>query len=232
MQELIYMILRKVQEVNIYHNAVVDNLDAALSQERFNRYMDLANDDKEEAFKLYAFNMRISESFYTPIHMLEVTLRNRFHGVLSHAYGVDWVDHSAITFGEVQLEQIARVKNDIVRDRKQVDAGRIVAGLTFGFWTSLLSSEFETLWQQVLHKAAAKPNGKGLTRKHFSNPLHPIRVLRNRVAHHEPVHHWDLPRHHNNILQVTEWLYPPAAVWSRYHSNFDAVWEARDMLKV
>jgi mono/diheme cytochrome c family protein len=37
------------------------------------------------------------------------------------------------------------------------------------------------------------PPGKGLRRKDFSGPLSPIRTVRNRIAHHEPIITWDSP---------------------------------------
>ncbi len=55
---------------------------------------------------------------------------------------------------------------------------------------------------------------------------HPIRTLRNRVAHHEPILQWNLLKHHDNIMQITEWLSPAAADWSRRHSRFTEVHRA------
>jgi hypothetical protein len=212
---------------NIYQKAIDEGLEQSLSLERFQRYLDWANGDQYQAFELYAFNLKVSESLYIPLHMLEIALRNRFNAVLSGAFGENWFEHPAIRLSDTQMQQLENARKDIKRDGKKVDTGRIVAALTFGFWTSLLSPEAENLWQQTLHKAARQENGKGLTRKHLSKPLLPIRVLRNRIAHHEPVWHWDLQSHHTNILQVTAWLSPAAAKWSEYHSGFVDVWKQK-----
>ncbi|MGN6551286.1 MAG: hypothetical protein ACTHJ3_15525 [Pararhizobium sp.] len=56
-----------------------------------------------------------------------------------------------------------------------------------------------------------REDGKGLRRKDVAAPLAPIRMLRNRVAHHEPILHWDLRKHYEFILQLTTWLSPVAA---------------------
>ena len=40
-----------------------------------------------------------------------------------------------------------------------------------------------------------------------------IHFLRNRIAHHEPVHHRDLHRDHEAIVEVTGWICPDAQRW-------------------
>lgn len=48
--------------------------------------------------------------------------------------------------------------------------------------------------------------------------------LRNRVAHHEPVLHWDLQKHYGAMLRVTRWLSPAAAAWCATYSRFTTVY--------
>jgi hypothetical protein len=55
--------------------------------------------------------------------------------------------------------------------------------------------------------------------------LNPIRKIRNRFAHHEPVLYFDLPKHHANIVTLTDWLSPSTAAWAAQHSTFDAVYD-------
>ena len=57
-----------------------------------------------------------------------------------------------------------------------------------------------------------------------AGPLAPIRTLRNRIAHREPIIHWNLPRHYENVLCITFWLAPAAADWCRAHSRFGHVY--------
>ena len=82
------------------------------------------------------------------------------------------------------------------------------------------------------HPAPDSPreDGKGLRRKDFSKPLTPIRVLRNRIAHHEPILYWDLPKHYDAILRVTGWLSAPAATWCLTYSRFTAVYPAERII--
>lgn len=57
------------------------------------------------------------------------------------------------------------------------------------------------------------PGDTSIWRKHMRT--------RNRLAHHETVLHWDLPKQHASILQLTAWLLPVAAEWSRNHCRFE-----------
>ncbi len=88
----------------------------------------------------------------------------------------------------------------------------------------MFGKEYETLWQTTLHRIGSRPDGKGLRRKDFSGPLAQIRTLRNRIAHHEPIISWDLPKHHDKIIELTGWLSPSAAEWCTAHSRFPEVY--------
>lgn len=118
---------------------------------------------------------------------------------------------------------LARARHDLRDAHKAASADAVVAALTFGFWTAMLGREYEDLWQQVLYRIARRSDDKGLRRKDFTKPLGPIRLLRNRIAHHEPILHWDLPKHHTAMLELTGWLSPVAAAWCRATSSFPDV---------
>lgn len=191
--------------------------------ERFARYLEWAGSDRERARRLYTLNTQISEALYTPLQMLEVVLRNRIHAIMSAAQGERWFEKDGLLAVENQRQQLAKAMEDIRKESKPPTAGRIVAALSFSFWTAMLSPSYEVLWQISLHRIARRENGKGLRRQELAGPLTPIRTLRNRIAHHEPIIQWNLPRHYENILRITGWLSPAAASWCRTHSRFEQV---------
>jgi hypothetical protein len=47
----------------------------------------------------------------------------------------------------------------------------------------------------------------------------------NRIAHHEPILGWNLHRHHAEILDLIEWLSPPASIWCRQNNRFPHVYQ-------
>ena len=204
-----------------------DSLQEAFSLERFQRYLDWKQGNQKQALDLYSLNTCISESLYTPLQILEIVLRNRCHSILSGYFGDNWFDNRSFLLSDKQKKRLQEVKDNINGEGKDITAGDIIAGLTFGFWTELLSPKYENLWQQVLHKIAKRDNGKGLTRKDFTRSLSPIRVLRNRIAHHEPIVHWDLQKHYRNIEQIIHWLSPSAAKWNEQYSRFTEIYPAQ-----
>jgi hypothetical protein len=200
-------------------------LEKALSLERFSRYLAWAKGDRARAVKLYTLNTQLSEALYTPLQTLEIALRNRIHTVMTDAAGASWFDQADYQKGR-QAEQLEKAKADLAEELKLPEPGRIVAALTFGYWTSFFGGAYDELWRNTLHQIAMRANGKRLARKDFSKPLTPIRILRNRIAHHEPILSWNLPGHHKNVLELTEWLSPVTASWCRSISRFEGLYPA------
>jgi hypothetical protein len=187
------------------------DLEAVLSPARFSTYLGWAGDDRDRAIELYGLNAQLSD---------------RIDQVLSGVSGEAWYDLPAYQANPRQPEMLSRARKDLCEAHKAETPGAVVAALTFGFWTALLGKEYEDLWQQHLHRIARRENGKGLRRKDFTRPLATLRTLRNRIAHHEPILHWDLPKHHAAMLELTGWLSPAAAEWCRAHGRFDALFPA------
>ena len=198
-------------------------LEEALSLERFARYLGWADGDRVRALELYALNTRLSEALYIPLQMLEVALRNRIHAVLSAIHQPRWFERPNLLVVPHQVEQVDGALADLERERKDPTPGRIVAALTFSFWTAMLGTAYENLWQTGLHRIGRREDGRGLRRKDMSGPLTQIRLLRNRIAHHEPILAWNLPRHHDAMVRITRWLSPAAATWCRTLDRFDQV---------
>jgi hypothetical protein len=211
-------------------------LEAAISVERLSRYLAWADNDYEHALQLYAINTTISEAFYTPLQMIEVTLRNRCHAVLSAKFGCHWFDSPGIITSDQQIQSVSKAKLDLIKSMAQtgrattpvldrLTPGHIVASLTFGFWTALFGTSYEnTLWRQCLHKTIIN-NPPNMKRSKLSVQLTAIRLLRNRIAHHEPIIYYDLLKRYDSILQVTGWLNPIAEKWTEHHSRLPKIYE-------
>jgi len=201
-------------------------MEQTLSPERFARYHQWAAGDAQRALELYALNTQISEALYTPMQMLEVALRNRIHAVMEEVRHDRWFEDEKLLALERQRGQVAKAVADVRGDSKEATPGRVVAALTFSFWTSMLSPDYENFWQTTLHRIAHREDGKGLRRKDFSGPLTPIRVIRNRIAHHEPIIHWNLSKHYEAMQRLIGWLSPAAAEWCSHYSRFRDVYPA------
>jgi hypothetical protein len=201
-------------------------LELALSLERFAPYLAWAGQDRARAIELYTLNTRISESLYILLQALEIALRNRIHAVMSEARHESWFSDAGFLLDAKQPEQLAKAIKDIEYSGRKPTPGRVVAELTFGFWTAMFGTVYEDLWRRTLHRIAQRPDGKRLGRKHFTKPLTPIRILRNRVAHHEPIIYWSVRKHHDRMTELTEWLAPAAAAWCRKLDRFNEIYPA------
>jgi hypothetical protein len=86
----------------------------------------------------------------------------------------------------------------------------VVAELSFGFWTSLLSSDYERIfWQRILTDAFPLMPRRLRSRPKLAGRLHTLRRLRNRVSHHEPIYKLtNLAQTHDDLLAEISWLAP------------------------
>ena len=71
-----------------------DQLRRAISHERLDAYRQRgSSNDDAELFAHYAWNMALSESLYTPLQCLEVSLRNGLHDTATTYFKTDtWFD--------------------------------------------------------------------------------------------------------------------------------------------
>ena len=198
----------------------------ALSTERFSRFLNWTGGDRDAAIELYTSNVLLSETLHVPLHILEVTLRNRIHMILAQEISPCWFDDERVQRNRKQMNMLAKAKQELGSPEPPAPASLIPA-LTFGYWTAFFGPEYEDLWRASLHRIARTAGGRRLGRKQFSSRLGPIRKIRNRIAHYEPIIHSNLPQAYADMLQLIEWLSPSAALWCRDNSRFDAVWAMR-----
>jgi len=221
-----------------------DISDARLSSYR--SFFSPSND--AELYGLYCWNDSISSCFMRLIGVTEVTLRNRFHGVISQhmSHGTsnpnnsnDWFNHIGL-LGKSK-KNIEKITHDITWPSGQytatpknppVSPNQVIANMTFGFWPILLDCK-SLPWGDLLpliipnhryssHKNywASQINIDGLYER-----LCKVRDLRNRVAHFEPL--WKLKdifeekrsKKGSTIVPAIEYPSPQTAAESLHRLN-------------
>ncbi|MEV8518019.1 hypothetical protein [Dactylosporangium sp. NPDC051484] len=186
---------------------------SAFSEPRLEAYTAAANQDANTAERLYWWNIEISAAFYGPLHCLELVLRNALDVQLRSAYARDtWWDNAPLTASGMRMVTDAHEKCRR-RGARHVAADDIIAELPFGFWTSLLSnsrgSRYDRqLWVPTLHRAFPYYHGR---RGDLHDNLEAMRLLRNRIMHHEPIHHRDLAADHRKIYRLINFINTTAA---------------------
>ena len=69
----------------------------------------------------------------------------------------------------------------------------------------------------------AFPHRERLVRRQVHGPLIALRLLWNRIAHHEPVIKRDLSHDHDLVLELAGWMSPGMRAWIEYHSRVPAL---------
>lgn len=199
-------------------------LQNAFSAERLTPYQDACAGDLAAALRLYAWNIEISAGLYGPLCCLEIALRNAMHGQLVILFGrSDWWEAPTTRLHKVAVRKVADAQEELTRRRKALTPGRMVAELPFGFWVSLLGygNDYETrLWRPALSRAF--PNYQGL-RKRLHRDLDYVRMLRNRIAHHEAIYERHLAADYETIMRLIGYICPETAAWVARHDRVRAV---------
>ena len=167
-----------------------------------------ASPSNVEQFAHYLWNIALCESLYPALQCLEVTLRNSIHDSATTAFdNSEWYESVLV---EREKVHIVRARTRLENQGKVPNSDDIVAALSLGFWVNLLYRSYEQiLWPRLFVDVFPHLTPVYRTRRTVSRRLNPIRYLRNRVFHHEPVWHWkDLAEHHERTIQAIGWINP------------------------
>jgi len=210
-----------------------------LTLDRLGSYLVAAGGNVAEAVELYDWNVSVGAAFHEDIGRLEVVLRNALDEALtSYGTGQGW---SAIWYRRNQLfpgkhgrraiEDIATARRRATRSGRAETHGKVIAELTFGFWRYLCTPTYLTsMWVPALaaafprHPDAADPRA---VRRDVEDRIQRVHFLRNRVAHHEPIHQRSLQRDHDGLLEVIGWVDSDAEEWLRRASRVSSTLAAR-----
>lgn len=199
----------------------------ALSSDRIDRYRRHSTDSNLDLLERYFWNMALSEALYPLLQALEVALRNKIYRALSSRFNTpDWLTQQPSALFQSEQDQVTAAVDRIRRTGKQVTAGRIVAELNFGFWTSLFDRRYEQqLWPRLLLPVFPNLARRLRTRRMVSTRMSELRRLRNRVFHHEPIWEWhNLQQLHHDLLEAIGWLDVATAETIQLFDRFPAVY--------
>jgi hypothetical protein len=202
----------------------METLERHLTEERMRPYR-LAAGSPAGAARLYQWNLLASAATYEILGIVEVILRNALDGELQRRHveaGLtgDWWD-DPLKVLEDKRRDGARAARARVR-RQPVTHGRVLAELNFGFWRYLLARRYEaTLWTPALRHAF--PELRPAARDRIYEPVDRLHRLRNRIAHHEPVHALDLAGREDDAAFVAGCVDPELASWVRDTSRLGGI---------
>jgi hypothetical protein len=162
----------------------------------------------------YLWNIALCESLYPAFNTLEVGFRNALHRELGNAFNEpEWLLNRHSFLKERELPAIKAAESSLQNHHKPVDEPRLVAELSFGFWTSLIDKRYDQLWARFAPKAFPLMPRKLRLRSNLSSMVQPIRKLRNLAFHHHAI--WDrtdLGTSHTSAITIIGWINAPLAI--------------------
>ena len=190
-------------------------LEPTLSQARIGTYMLASGHDETRALKLYLWNAQLGEAFHLPIQSVEIALRNRINSVLVNGYGSDWWrDATFLALADKrQNDAIAEVQARITKRGQTLVTGQIVAGLSFGFWVSMLDARYNpAVWtKQLTTGFPSLPSA--ISRDDLQKVARRIAKFRNRIWHHEPIFKANISDEYSTCMRALSWLCPHKLGW-------------------
>lgn len=209
-----------------------------LSSARISRYLTATSNSQTRAVRLYKANLKVAQAFHPLLGLLEVILRNRLNDILTaHFSDPDWIInqrrgfmvHPSLTY--IHKRTGKPVTNDFLK--KDVDkaerrlrklgvaatSGKIIAELTFGFWTDIFEPHhYRILFGKPIKMFSTLPTGYG--RKEVCAELHKIRKFRNRINHNEPIcfnginiDFSSAEDVHKSMKDILSWIDPEIVKW-------------------
>ena len=167
---------------------------AAMSAPRMSRYLSASGGNTRKAMTLYRLNLRLSQELFTVISCFEITLRNRIDQHYTPRMGNHWLRDAALPGGMYNNQHCGKTPYIILEALRKLNTythPKLVAELDFGFWRyTFARHQFYAGGQSLLAIFPAKPISTSINRydhKYVFSELERINLLRNRLAHHEPV---------------------------------------------
>lgn len=187
-----------------------------ISAPRLSTYLRASSGNPARAVALYEWNASTAGLLGTALGHTEVVLRNAIDTALTarhqrlHRTG-HWLD-------DPHLELDARARDDIATARGRLQRagapalhGKLIAELTFGFWRFLLARRYTTtLWSGI---RPGFPHMPGRDRRVIEAPVARLHLLRNRIAHHEPLLTEPLPDRYDDLLTLVGYVDPALRTW-------------------
>jgi hypothetical protein len=149
---------------------------------------------------------------------VEIVLRNAMHEQLTawsaQLHGtVAWYHDAGNVFNARTIDDIATARRRVVDSGRRETPGRVISELPLGFWRYLLANRYErSLWLPCLRQAFPGLAGRGM-RRDVDEAVRDLHTLRNRVAHHEPIHNRQLAYLHQRALTVAGWICQTSQEW-------------------
>lgn len=202
-----------------------------LSEARLSSYLRASNGDLGRALVLYEWNTAVSAAFFEVLADVEVVIRNAFDHefdawVRRRGFTSSWLENQHGLLLPNAVKDISDARERLLRKKKHVTPDQVVSELNFGFWRFLLAKHYRTtVWPFVGQYAF--PNLESTKVNDFSQRVARLHTLRNRIAHHEPIHNRMLSQDLDDCFVAVNAVCSTTANWVRGRSRVRPLLDAR-----
>ena len=150
-------------------------------------------DSNDILLEKYIYNLKVSESLYPALSLLEVTLRNKICYAIEALICKDWLinelNHQNLLLDK-EYKKLVETADKIEKDGKKVTNDRLISELTFGFWIHLCTKSYKPkFWDKkgfielVFPNYTVSSNLRNISL--IQKDLRDVLKLRNRISHQE-----------------------------------------------
>ena len=215
--------------------AVEEVLLSTLSSARMSSYLQASENDLSSALDLYVWNSKASAALLEVLGVVEVVVRNAWHMSLEamslNKCGVTrWFENESGHLNRHSMRDIEEAKDRLIKRNKNLSSNQIVSELNFGFWRFLFAKQYRTtLWP--LAGKYAFPNLEPSQIPELSHAMGQLHNLRNRIAHHEPIHQRNLEKDFSECLWIIGGVSEVTKEWVERNSRVAEILRNRPFRK-
>ena len=174
------------------------DFEAAISQDRLRKYVQVCSNDTKRAMTLYRYNLKLSQELFVLIGCFEVSLRNKIDKEMRLHFGNDWLRDLILPGGLFDSDARVDGTKKIIKkayegllSNSNYSHTKLLAEMEFGIWKFMFNNvQYRLTGRNLLNVFPNKPASSHLCQfdnTFVYNELNVINVMRNRIAHHEPV---------------------------------------------
>ena len=174
-----------------------NDFQAIISAERLQRYLTACGGDTKKTMTLYRLNLNLSQEVFTFLSCFEVAIRNSIDAVLVANLGCDWLRDAVMTGGIFDIPdcrdsaKIIRKAYTRLQRNHSYTHSKLLAEMEFGVWKYMFANpQYRVTGRVLLSIFPNKPRSTAqcqYNNTYMFNELDGINILRNRIAHHEPI---------------------------------------------
>lgn len=168
-----------------------------LSGERLQRYLLACDNNTRKTMTLYRLNLNLSQEVFTLQSCFEVAVRNAIDRILTERLGENWLRDAVLDGGIFDVpgcrdsaKIIKKAYNRLMRDGSYSHP-KLLAEMEFGVWKYMFANpQYRAVGRTLLAIFPNKPRSSAEVQYNNTfifNELDGVNILRNRIAHHEPI---------------------------------------------